>query len=145
MASVLGGCGDVGWDLGTLFRKPVDVVGRNSGYTYSDLQESRQGRPVTDSDLVDASGSCAAAPPAAAGGPAGGPGVQGAGAAALGEGVGLGMTECEVVSRAGPPNGVQLGRNPNGDRTAVLNYQSGPRPGVYHFERGRLMQMDRVE
>jgi hypothetical protein len=27
----------------------------------------------------------------------------------------------------------------------VLSYQSGPRPGIYHFERGRLMQMDRVE
>jgi hypothetical protein len=146
MASVLGGCGDVGWDAGTLFRKPVDVVGRSSGYTYSDLQESRQSRPVSDNDLVDASGSCpAAAPQAAAGGPAGGPGVPGAGAPALGEGVGLGMTECEVVTRAGPPNSVQLGRNPNGDRTAILSYQSGPRPGVYHFERGRLMQMDRVE
>jgi hypothetical protein len=147
MASVLGGCGDVGWDAGTLFRKPVDVVGRSSGYTYSDLQESRQGRPVSDSDLVDANGSCpaAAAPPAAAGGPAGGPGASGGYVPALGEGVGLGMTECEVVSRAGPPNNVQLGRNPNGDRTAVLSYQSGPRPGIYHFERGRLMQMDRVE
>ena len=133
MASVLGGCGDVGWDAGTLFRKPVDVVGRSSGYTYSDLQESRQGRPVTDSDLVDASGSCPAA--AAPGGGAPGPG----------EGVGLGMTECEVVARAGPPNSVQLGRNPNGDRTAVISYQGGPRPGIYHFERGRLMQMDRVE
>jgi hypothetical protein len=55
------------------------------------------------------------------------------------------MTECEVVTRAGPPNSVQLGRNPNGDRTMVLSYQSGPRPGIYHFERGRLMQMDRVE
>ena len=132
MASVLGGCGDVGWDAGTLFRKPVDVVGRSSGYTYSDLQESRQARPVTDSDLVDASGSCPAAAP---GGNTPGPG----------EGVGLGMTECEVVARAGPPNSVQLGRNPSGDRTAVLSYQSGPRPGIYHFERGRLMQMDRVE
>ena len=133
MAAALGGCGDVGWDSGTLFRKPVDVAGRSGGYTYSDLQESRQARPVTDSDLVDASGSCpvAAAPGSNAPGP--------------GEGVGLGMTECEVVARAGPPNSVQLGRNPNGDRTAVLSYQSGPRPGIYHFERGRLMQMDRVE
>jgi hypothetical protein len=147
MASVLGGCGDVGWDAGTLFRKPIDVTGRESGYSYSDLQESRQNRPVNDSDLVDAGGSCpaAAAPPAAAGGPAGGPGASAAYVPALGEGVGLGMTECEVVRRAGPPNSVQLGRNPNGDRTAVLSYQSGPRPGIYHFERGRLMQMDRVE
>src|SRR5580704_17163749 len=127
MASALGGCGDTGWDSGTLFRKPVDVVGRSSGYTYSDLQESRQGRPVSDSDLVDASGSClaAAAPQAAAGGPAGGSGAPVGYVPALGEGVGLGMTECEVVSRAGPPNSVQLGRNPNGDRTAILSYQSG--------------------
>ncbi len=148
MAGVLGGCGNVGWDSGALFRKPVDVAGRSSGYTYSDLGKSRLTRPVTDADLVDANGGCpaaAAAPQAAAGGPAGGPGAPGVGASGLGEGVGLGMTECEVVSRAGPPNGVQLGRNPNGDRTAVLSYQSGPRPGVYHFERGRLMQMDRVE
>jgi hypothetical protein len=133
MAGVLGGCADVGWDTGTLFRKPVDVVGRSSGYTYSDLQESRQARPVTDSDLVDANGSCSVAA------------TPGSDASALSEGVGLGMTECEVVARAGPPNSVQLGRNPNGDRTAVLSYQSGPRPGIYHFERGRLMQMDRVE
>ena len=133
MAGVLGGCGDVGWDSGTLFRKPVDVVGRSAGYTYSDLRESRQSRPVTDSDLVDANGSC----PAAA--------APGSDASGLSEGVGLGMTECEVVARAGPPNSVQLGRNPNGDRTAVISYQSGPRPGIYHFERGRLTQMDRVE
>ena len=148
MAVALGGCADTGLDTAALFRKPADVFGRNSGYTYSDLQGSRQTRPVTDSDLVDASGGCpaAAAPPAAAaGGPAGGPGAPGADASALGEGIGLGMTECEVVARAGAPNSVQLGRNPNGDRTAVISYQSGPRPGVYHFERGRLMQMDRVE
>jgi hypothetical protein len=133
MAGVLGGCADVGWDSGTLFRKPVDVAGRSAGYTYSDLQEARQSRPVSDSDLVDANGSC----PAAA--------APGGDASAASEGVGLGMTECEVVARAGSPNSVQLGMNPNGDRTAVISYQSGPRPGVYHFERGRLMQMDRVE
>ena len=133
MAGVLGGCADVGWDSGTLFRKPVDVAGRSAGYTYSDLQEARQSRPVSDSDLVDANGSC----PAAA--------APGSDASASSEGVGLGMTECEVVARAGSPNSVQLGRNPNGDRTAVISYQSGPRPGIYHFERGRLTQMDRVE
>jgi hypothetical protein len=133
MAGVLGGCADVGWDAGTLFRKPVDVAGRSAGYTYSDLQESRQARPVSDSDLVDANGIC----PAAA--------APGSDASAASEGVGLGMTECEVVARAGSPNSVQLGRKPNGDRTAVISYQSGPRPGIYHFERGRLTQMDRVE
>ena len=133
LAGVLGGCADVNWDSAALFRKPVDVVGRTSGYTYSDLGESRVSRPVNDSDLVDANGSC----PAAA--------APGSDAPASSEGVGLGMTECEVVARAGSPNSVQLGRNPNGDRTAVISYQSGPRPGIYHFERGRLTQMDRVE
>ena len=68
MAGALGGCADVSWDSGTLFRKPVDVAGRSAGYTYSDLQELRQSRPVNDSDLVDANGSCpaAAAPQAVA-------------------------------------------------------------------------------
>jgi hypothetical protein len=143
MAGMLGGCGgDVGWDSGTLFRKPIDVAGRTSGYSYSDLGEASLTRPVNDADLVDANGSCAAA---AAPPPAAGPGAPGSDAPGFNEGVGLGMTECQVVARAGPPNSVQLGRNPNGDRTAIISYQSGPRPGIYHFERGRLMQMDRVE
>jgi hypothetical protein len=147
MASMLGGCGDVGWDSGSLFRKPIDVAGRSGGYTFSDLGESRLTRPVTDADLVDANGGCPAGapPPQSGAGPAAPGAAPGNDAPGLAEGVGLGMTECEVVARAGPPNNVQLGRNPNGDRTAVLSYQSGPRPGVYHFERGRLMQMDRVE
>jgi hypothetical protein len=141
VAVVLSGCGDT--DIGSLglFRKPIDVAGRSSGYTYSDLQQSRQTRQITDADLVDANGSCpaqAAAPQPAGGQPGAAPG--------FGEGgVGLGMSECEVVARAGPPNSVQLGRSPNGERSAVLSYQSGPRPGIYHFEGGRLMQMDRVE
>jgi hypothetical protein len=143
MAGMLGGCGDVGWDSGTLFRKPIDVAGRSGGYTYSDLGESSLTRPVTEADLVDANGSCPAAPPPPQ--PAAGPAAPGSDTPGLNEGVGLGMTECQVVARAGPPNSVQLGNNPNGDRTAIISYQSGPRPGIYHFERGRLMQMDRVE
>jgi hypothetical protein len=143
----LSGCGDISTDAGW-FRKPMDAVGRNSGYQYSDLQESRQTRPITEGDLVNASGSCPppqASPQAQAQAAAAGPAPPASDGALLGEGVGLGMTECEVVYRAGPPNSVQIGSNPNGDRTALLSYQSGPRPGVYHFERGRLMQMDRVE
>jgi hypothetical protein len=149
LAGALSGCGDAGWE-GGWFRKPVDVFGHNAGYQYSDLaQGTRQLGPVTPADLVDASGSCPA--PLAPAQPPPGPGSPAAAApppapdSLLGSGVGLGMTECEVVYRAGPPNSVQLGANPNGDRTAVLSYQSGPRPGIYHFERGRLMQMDRVE
>ena len=55
------------------------------------------------------------------------------------------MSECDVVYRAGQPTAVQLGKNPNGDRTAVLTFSGGPRSGIYRFERGRLMEMDRVE
>ena len=64
--------------------------------------------------------------------------------ALLGTAVALGMSECDVVFRAGQPNSVQIGQNPNGDRTAVLTYNAGPRPGIYHFERGELMEMDAV-
>ena len=142
MATALSGCGNT--ELGSdqpWFRKPLDFGGRNAGYSYSDLQESsRLNRPITEADLIDGNGACPAAaqPQAAPGGPAATP------APALGEGVGLGMSECDVVARAGAPNNVQIGNAPNGDRTAVLTYNSGPRPGIYHFQRGRLMQMDSV-
>jgi hypothetical protein len=151
MAVALGGCGidmttDQGW-----FRKPMDFVGRSSGYTYSDLQESgRLNRPITEADLIDANGACpasaaAAPPPPAPSDQAASPAAPATPPSPLGEGVGLGMSECEVIARAGQPNNFQIGKAPNGDRTALLTYDSGPRPGIYHFERGRLMQMDRVD
>jgi hypothetical protein len=62
----------------------------------------------------------------------------------LGGAVALGMSECDVVFRAGQPGAVQIGKNPNGDRTAVLTYQTGPRPGIYRFEHGALVEMDRA-
>jgi hypothetical protein len=150
MAVALAGCTDMGIDSSAgWFSKPIDALGRKAGYTYSDLQEARLNKPITANDLIDANGGCplASGQPQAA--PASGDQAASPGAPVpgeqLGEGVGLGMSECEVVGRAGPPNSVQLGTNPNGDRTAVLSYQSGPRPGIYHFERGRLMQLDRVD
>jgi hypothetical protein len=150
MAVTLGGCGNI--DFGTdqgWFRKPMDFVGRNAGYTYSDLQEARLNKPITDADLIDGNGACpavaAAQPQPAPGDQAASPAVPAAPPTSFGEGVGLGMSECDVVGRAGPPNNIQIGKAVNGDRTAVLSYNSGPRPGIYHFERGRLMQMDRVD
>jgi hypothetical protein len=62
----------------------------------------------------------------------------------LGGGVALGMSECDVVFRAGQPNAVQIGSLPNGDRTAVLTFDSGPRAGIYRFQRGALKVMDSV-
>ncbi|MGA8697356.1 MAG: hypothetical protein WB689_26660, partial [Xanthobacteraceae bacterium] len=65
--------------------------------------------------------------------------------ALLGAGISLGMSECDVVFRAGAPNAVQIGKNPNGDRTAVLTFNSGPRSGIYHFEAGALTEVERAQ
>ncbi len=135
-----------------LFARPGDWFGRSAGFTYSDLQETRQDRPITANDLIQENGACPAAPAAPQAAPlAAAPNSPGAAPPAapetdslLGGGLALGMSECDVVSRAGQPTAVQLGRNPNGARTAVLTYSSGPRPGIYRFERGRLMELDRV-
>jgi hypothetical protein len=159
-SAALCGCADV--DFGSQqawFAKPIDLAGRNAGYTFSELQESKQHqRPITANDLVSSNGACPSPPAAtqvvAAAAPAA-PTAQGASAtdaaapatgadALLGTAVALGMSECDVVFRAGQPNSVQIGQNPNGDRTAVLTYNAGPRPGIYRFERGQLAEMDAV-
>jgi hypothetical protein len=147
-AIALSGCANVDLDSSTRwFAKPFDWGGRNSGYTFSDLQQTKQERPITANDLVQPNGSCPA-PPANGTAVASNPGAPAAAGAdqdsLLGGGIALGMSECEVVNRAGQPNSVEIGKNPNGDRTAALTYNNGPRPGIYRFERGRLMELDRV-
>lgn len=136
------------------FSRPFDWSGRNGGYTFSELQETKdRQQAATPADLVDANGACPPAPnaPAAAAVPpsAEGPGVMPTAApttdSLLGQGVALGMTECEVVYRAGAPSSVQIGTGPNGGRTAVLTFNGGPRAGIYRFEGGRLMDMDGVQ
>lgn len=153
---VLAGCSGGNYDTEQAwFTKPFQFVSRTGGYTFSELQESRRlQHPVTANDLVDSSGACppqaAQQPPPAA--PANQAGNQAANApppvpdstSLLGGGVALGMTECDVVLRAGQPSSVQLGNAPNGERTAVLTYNGGPRAGIHHFERGQLAEMDRV-
>lgn len=142
IAAALCGCG-TSLDTGGWFSKPLDLFGSRGGYTYSQLDEAKRERPIAPSDLVDASGACPAfAPPPAA--PDAGSGNADA-ASRLGGGVAIGMSECDVVSRVGPPNAVNLSSNPRGDRTAVLTFHSGPRPGIYRFVGGRLTEMDRVE
>ncbi len=152
LAVALSGCANIDFDSSQRwFSKPFDLFGRGSGYTYSELQVSRKEHPITANDVVDGNGAC---PPTAAPAPApsqvasGNPGasapVSPDAPSLLGQGVALGMSECDVVYRAGQPTGVELGNNPNGDRTAVLTFSGGPRPGIYRFERGRLMEMDGV-
>jgi hypothetical protein len=59
-------------------------------------------------------------------------------------GIGLDMTECEVVSRAGPPEKLDFGTNERSERTVVVTYIQGPRPGIYRFTAGRLTSVERA-
>jgi hypothetical protein len=154
MAAALSGCANVDFDSQQAwFAKPFQFVSQTGGYTFSELQESKQQqRPITANDLVNSNGSCPPPPaPPVAPQAASSPGVQAMAAPApatpdsvLGGGIALGMSECDVVFRAGSPAAVQLGSKPNGDRTAVLTFNSGPRSGIYRFERGALVEMDAV-
>jgi hypothetical protein len=132
------------------FSRSLDLTGKTGGYTFAELQESSRNRALTANDLVDANGACAPLPaavaapePTAAQGAA--PIPTEAAPTLLGQGIALNMSECDVVYRAGAPSSAQLGKNQNGDRNLVLTYNGGPRPGIYHFDGGRLVDMDRVE
>lgn len=61
-----------------------------------------------------------------------------------GGGVALEMTECDVVRRVGIAEKVDLGANERGERTAVLTYLGGLRPGIYRFVAGRLVSIERA-
>jgi hypothetical protein len=109
--------------------------------------------PVTPEDLVDASGACAASAVAAAPAPAqdsatgtiaGDLGSQNVQSPPVLGGVALGMTECQVVQRAGQPGKVEISADPNNDRATVLTYMTGPWPGIYKFSVGRLKEVERV-
>ncbi len=147
MTVALAGCAGTNFDTtGSWFAKPLDVFGHNAGYTYSQLDASQRERPITANDLVDANGSC---PALAVQSASANPGSNAAGSpdagSLLGGGIAIGMSECDVIARVGQPTAVNLGRNPNGDRTAVITFKGGARPGIYRFVAGRLTEMDRVE
>jgi len=59
-------------------------------------------------------------------------------------GIGLEMTECEVVRAAGHTDQVEISTGEHGERRVVLTYVQGERPGIYRFEDGRLKSIERV-
>jgi hypothetical protein len=67
-----------------------------------------------------------------------------AGTPLIAGGVGLQMTECDVVNRIGPPERVEIGQNERSERTATLTYIRGARPGIYGFVGGRLATIERA-
>ena len=115
-ALALCGCANVEYEnKDAWFAKPFEFVSRKGGYTFSELQETKErAQPITAKDLVDGNGSCPTpqapqqapqqAPAAAAANQA--PGLPPAAdtSSVLGGGVALGMIECDVVFRAGSPS-----------------------------------------
>ncbi len=99
-------------------------------------------RPVAEADLVGPEGQCAGGPGqvAAAPGepvlPASTPTVQG--------GIALQMTECDVVKRTGVPDKTDIAANQRGERSVTLTVTRGPWPGVYRFDSGRLVSIERA-
>jgi hypothetical protein len=145
IAFLVVGCAD---NTTKWFAGPNPFNTAKGGYTYSSLGETRQDRPITQNDLIDANGACpnyVAPAPSASANPGAGEPPSPDTAALLGAGVALGMSECDVVTRLGQPTAINPGGNANGSRSLILTYQSGPRPGVYRFTGGRLSEMDRVE
>ena len=105
--------------------------------------------PVKPEDMIDGEGRCADLPMAQAapsGENAGGtdPVTVPANAALAASGIGLGMTECDVVRRAGPPEKFELGTNERAERIITLTYLRGVRPGIYAFTAGRLVSIERA-
>jgi hypothetical protein len=66
------------------------------------------------------------------------------GAPQLMGGIALGMSECDVVRRAGLPGNINIGAGDRGDRKVVLTYLTGSWPGIYTFDAGRLKIVDRA-
>jgi hypothetical protein len=102
--------------------------------------------PVTPADLVDTAGNCAGAYVPANGDQPGGGDValKDAGVPMIPAAIGLEMTECDVVKRAGIPERVEIGSNDSRERTSTLTYVRGDRPGAYTFVDGRLKSMEMV-
>jgi hypothetical protein len=60
-------------------------------------------------------------------------------------GIGLGMTECDLVRLAGPTDRIEITTNDRGERMTVITYPQGERAGIYRFTSGQLTTMDRVD
>jgi hypothetical protein len=148
-ALTLGACALPQWesfsapDPATLFR-PLSVTGGRE----------KALPPVKAEELVDLDGRCAGSlasvePPA---GSASGltsehgiaPSTAQGGMASVPVAIALDMSECEVARRVGTPEHVQIGANEYNERTAVLTYLQGARPGIYRFTAGRLTAMERL-
>jgi hypothetical protein len=136
LAPVIAGCSGDGLSGINVLPKTTEVM-RPDWLSYSGGKEEFTLRPTGPADLVGPEGQCSGA---AEPDPNAEPGTlptptQG--------GISLQMTECEVVRRAGTPERVEFGSTQGGERSVVLIYTRGVRPGVYRFASGRLVSIER--
>jgi hypothetical protein len=129
--TALAGCST---DLGSINIIPKPDL-RPDWLTYSGHKEEFTLRAAGAADLVGPDGQCAGGQQAQATDPAAG--------TPSGVGISLQMTECDVVNRIGTPDRVDLGSTESGERSAVLTYTRGSRPGIYRFAAGRLASIER--
>jgi len=135
-----GGMGDVFSRDAEWFTRQPRLLGRSLALETPPLSEQRA---IAPDDLISADGMCSgmAAPSDANAMTESEPAA--AGTSSLPAGIALGRTECEVARYAGHPDNVELANDAHGDRTAVLTYVKGPRPGIYRFVGGRLASVER--
>jgi hypothetical protein len=136
-----------------LFAKPMDVFAKpdwSAAATDAKTVSLGPSGPVAPENLVSADGHCAPATVAEAPQPAAATPAAATSNAAVPQspvvapvlgGIALGMTECDVVRRAGQPINVSIGAGDKGERKAVLTYVDGSWPGVYNFAAGRLKEI----
>jgi hypothetical protein len=144
LASVIGACSaDIGLNNVTFTPNPEPArTAKPDWTTFSGSKSEFSLRPVSEADLVGPEGQCAGGPGqvAVAPGepvlPASTPTVQG--------GIALQMTECDVVKRTGVAEKVDIGTNPRGERAVILTVTRGPWPGIYRFDSGRLVSIERA-
>lgn len=128
--------------------KLSDVFATPEWAKFTNTASSGALRPVTPDELVTADGRCAtmaqstdgAAPPDADAALAG----QGPLPGGLPGGVGLGMTECQVMQRTGAPERFDIGAEGT-ERVMTMTVTRGPNPGLYRFRGGRLVSVERID
>jgi len=106
-----------------------------TSYSFSSHREDFALPPPAPGELIGPEGQCA--------GVAAAPDGAGAMPSPTQGGIGLQMSECDVVRRAGTPEKIEFPPN-RFERAVVLTYIRGPRPGIYNFVGGRLASIERA-
>jgi hypothetical protein len=127
------------------FRAPTLDVSSFQIHDWNTYAKNQTGvRAVGSDDLIDGSGRCGGmAAPVASNVGTDAPGQPAAALVASSRGVGLDMTECEVVVAAGAPQQVDIGSNERGERNVIMTYTTAERSGTYRFVGGRLVSLER--